>query len=242
MSDQPVFDIRDLAVSYDGRTVLRDVSFQVEKNRVTAIIGPSGCGKSTFIRCLNRMNDLVPGAKVGGTILYQGANIYGGDVDVTLAESHVAPHPKSPEGRDPAAPRRSSGGDALVAAGILEPERPLAFVHPLVRAGVYEELGVAERSLAHRRAAELMELSGAALARTLGVSEASVSRLVSGARTIDPKSKEGELALLLVRVYRSLDALVGSDPAQRKTIEQPIAALMREATEKIAAELEKPLA
>jgi DNA-directed RNA polymerase specialized sigma24 family protein len=66
------------------------------------------------------------------------------------------------------------------------------------------------------RAAELMELSGAALARTLGVSEASVSRLVSGARTIDPKSKEGELALLLVRVYRSLDALVGSDPAQRK--------------------------
>jgi hypothetical protein len=66
------------------------------------------------------------------------------------------------------------------------------------------------------RAAELLELSGSALARTLGVSEASVSRLVSGARAIDPKSKEGELALLLVRVYRSLDALVGSDPAQRK--------------------------
>ena len=66
------------------------------------------------------------------------------------------------------------------------------------------------------RATELLELSGAALARTLGVSEASVSRLVSGARTIDPKSKEGELALLLVRVYRSLDALVGADPAQRK--------------------------
>jgi len=66
------------------------------------------------------------------------------------------------------------------------------------------------------RAAELLELSGGALARTLGVSEASVSRLVSGARTIDPRSKEGELALLLVRVYRSLDALVGSDAAQRK--------------------------
>jgi hypothetical protein len=66
------------------------------------------------------------------------------------------------------------------------------------------------------RAAELLELSGAGLARTLGVSEASVSRLSSGARTIDPKSKEGELALLLVRVYRSLDALVGTDAAQRK--------------------------
>jgi hypothetical protein len=66
------------------------------------------------------------------------------------------------------------------------------------------------------RAAELLELSSASLARVLGVSEASVSRLVSGARSIDPQSKEGELALLLVRVYRSLDALVGADPGQRK--------------------------
>jgi hypothetical protein len=66
------------------------------------------------------------------------------------------------------------------------------------------------------RAAELLELSSASLARVLGVSEASVSRLVSGTRTIDPHSKEGELALLLVRVYRSLDALVGTDARQRK--------------------------
>lgn len=66
------------------------------------------------------------------------------------------------------------------------------------------------------RAAELMELSSANLARILGVSEASVSRLFSGARTVDPESKEGELALLLVRVYRSLDALVGTDAGQRK--------------------------
>jgi len=66
------------------------------------------------------------------------------------------------------------------------------------------------------RAADLLELSSAALARILGVSEASVSRLVSGARSVAPESKEGELALLLVRVYRSLDALVGTDAAQRK--------------------------
>jgi len=66
------------------------------------------------------------------------------------------------------------------------------------------------------RAAELLELSSASLARVLGVSEASVSRLASGARIIDPRSKEGELALLLVRVYRSLDALVGADPDQRR--------------------------
>ena len=66
------------------------------------------------------------------------------------------------------------------------------------------------------RAAGLLGLSNAALARVLGVSEASVSRLFSGSRAIDPASKEGELALLLVRVYRSLDSLVGADAAQRK--------------------------
>ena len=76
------------------------------------------------------------------------------------------------------------------------------------------------------RAAELLGVSSRALARILGVSEASVSRLVSGSRTIDPVSKEGELALLLVRVYRSLDALVGTDPAQRKAwLESPNRAL-----------------
>ena len=76
------------------------------------------------------------------------------------------------------------------------------------------------------RATALLGLSSRALARILGVSEASVSRLVSGSRTIDPVSKEGELALLLVRVYRSLDALVGTDPAQRKAwLESPNRAL-----------------
>lgn len=66
------------------------------------------------------------------------------------------------------------------------------------------------------RAAGYLGLTSAALARVLGVSEASVSRLASGARRMDPASKEGELALLVVRVYRSLDALVGNDAAQRK--------------------------
>jgi len=102
MSDQPVFDIRDLAVSYDGRTVLRDVSFQVEPNEVTAIIGPSGCGKSTFIRCLNRMNDVVAGAKVSGTILYNGLDLYGRGVDAVEVRKRIGmvfqranPFPKS---------------------------------------------------------------------------------------------------------------------------------------------------
>ena len=102
MSEQPVFDIRDLTVSYHGRAALRGVSFEVEKNEVTAIIGPSGCGKSTFIRCLNRMNDVVPGAKVEGTILYNGQDLYGRGVDPVEVRKRIGmvfqranPFPKS---------------------------------------------------------------------------------------------------------------------------------------------------
>lgn len=76
------------------------------------------------------------------------------------------------------------------------------------------------------RAAALLGLNAAALARVLGVSEASVSRLAAGTRRIAPDGKEGELALLLVRVYRSLDALVGSDDAARRAwMTSPNAAL-----------------
>jgi phosphate transport system ATP-binding protein len=101
MSD-PVFDIRNLTVTYDGAPAIRDVSFQVHKNQVTAIIGPSGCGKSTFIRCLNRMNDVVPGAKVEGQVLYNGQDLYGPGVDPVEVRKRIGmvfqranPFPKS---------------------------------------------------------------------------------------------------------------------------------------------------
>jgi phosphate transport system ATP-binding protein len=64
-----VFGINDLSVSYGSNLALSGVSLDIYKNLITAMIGPSGCGKSTFIRCLNRMNDLVPGVKVDGKIL-----------------------------------------------------------------------------------------------------------------------------------------------------------------------------
>jgi phosphate transport system ATP-binding protein len=101
MSDA-VFDIRELTVSYDGTPAIRDVSFEVQGNQVTAIIGPSGCGKSTFIRCLNRMNDVVPGAKVEGTVLYKGQDLYGPGVDPVEVRKRIGmvfqranPFPKS---------------------------------------------------------------------------------------------------------------------------------------------------
>jgi len=78
---ETVFTVRDLAVSYKGNLALDGVSLDIQKNFVTAFIGPSGCGKSTFIRCFNRMNDLIPGATVDGSVLYHGKDLYGSDVD-----------------------------------------------------------------------------------------------------------------------------------------------------------------
>jgi phosphate transport system ATP-binding protein len=78
---EKVFSVSDLAVSYNGKYALSEVGLDVHRNTVTAFIGPSGCGKSTFIRCFNRMNDLIPGARVEGTVLYHGEDLYGRDVD-----------------------------------------------------------------------------------------------------------------------------------------------------------------
>jgi len=76
-----VFDIDGLSVSYGSALAVRDVTLDVYANSITAIIGPSGCGKSTFLRCLNRMNDLVPSVNVDGKLLYYGIDLYGDGVD-----------------------------------------------------------------------------------------------------------------------------------------------------------------
>ena len=87
---------------YSGSLALDDVTMQVRKNFVTAFIGPSGCGKSTFIRCFNRMNDLVPGAVVAGNVLYHGQDLYGPGVDPVEVRRRIGmvfqkpnPFPKS---------------------------------------------------------------------------------------------------------------------------------------------------
>jgi phosphate transport system ATP-binding protein len=74
------FTVENLSVSYGERRAVREVNLQVRANAVTALIGPSGCGKSTILRCFNRMNDLVPGARVTGTIALEGEDLYAADV------------------------------------------------------------------------------------------------------------------------------------------------------------------
>jgi phosphate transport system ATP-binding protein len=97
-----VFDVEDLTVSYGSNKALQDVSLEIYKNFVTAFIGPSGCGKSTFIRCFDRMNDLILNAVVEGRILYHGVDLYGPDVDPVEVRKRIGmvfqkpnPFPKS---------------------------------------------------------------------------------------------------------------------------------------------------
>jgi phosphate transport system ATP-binding protein len=101
-STEAVFDVRDLRVSYNDKPALRDVTLQVYRQNVTAFIGPSGCGKSTFIRCFNRMNDLIPGALVEGTVRYHDRDLYAADVDAVEVRKRIGmvfqkpnPFPKS---------------------------------------------------------------------------------------------------------------------------------------------------
>jgi phosphate transport system ATP-binding protein len=97
-----VFQTRDLAVYYGNFRAVREVSLDVRKNEITAFIGPSGCGKTTVIRCLNRMNDLIDGARVEGTVNYHGIDLYGSQVDAVEVRRRIGmvfqkpnPFPKS---------------------------------------------------------------------------------------------------------------------------------------------------
>src|SRR5262252_2773301 len=98
----PKIDVQALNVSYGGRRVLHAVTAEIRPNQVTALIGPSGCGKSTFLRTLNRMNDIVPGARIEGTVTIDGHDIYAPSVDVVDLRRRVGmvfqksnPFPKS---------------------------------------------------------------------------------------------------------------------------------------------------
>jgi len=102
LAREAVFELSNVTVSYDGIPAVADVSFDVYRNHITALIGPSGCGKSTLIRCLNRMNDLIPTASVDGQVLYHGQDLYGKQVDPVEVRKRIGmvfqkpnPFPKS---------------------------------------------------------------------------------------------------------------------------------------------------
>jgi phosphate transport system ATP-binding protein len=98
----PVLSVRDLNVHYGSSLAVRDVSLDMARFEITALIGPSGCGKSTVLRCLNRMNDLIPSARVSGSVRYHDQDIYAADVDAIEVRRRIGmvfqkpnPFPKS---------------------------------------------------------------------------------------------------------------------------------------------------
>ena len=101
---ETVFDVDGLAVYYGDFRAVRDVTLPIRGNEITALIGPSGCGKTTVLRCLNRMNDLVPDARIEGGVRYHGVDLYGDDVDPVEVRRRIGmvfqkpnPFPKSIE-------------------------------------------------------------------------------------------------------------------------------------------------
>jgi phosphate transport system ATP-binding protein len=97
-----VFDVEDLSVYYGDFRAIRNITLPIYRNQITALIGPSGCGKTTFIRCLNRMNDLIEGARVEGKLLYHGVDLYDDSVDPVEVRRRIGmvfqkpnPFPKS---------------------------------------------------------------------------------------------------------------------------------------------------
>lgn len=97
-----VLEAKQLAVYYGDQQALQPVDMEIPRNQVTAVIGPSGCGKSTFLRCINRMNDLIEGARVEGELLFRGKNVYDDDVDPIMLRRKIGmvfqspnPFPKS---------------------------------------------------------------------------------------------------------------------------------------------------
>jgi len=84
-----VFDVHDLAVYYGSFRAVREVTMKIFKHEITAFIGPSGCGKTTVLRCFNRMNDVIPGARAEGTLTYHGVDLYGADVSATEVRRRV---------------------------------------------------------------------------------------------------------------------------------------------------------
>jgi phosphate transport system ATP-binding protein len=89
MTTASVFSVHQMDFYYGAKKALSQINMEILPDKVTALIGPSGCGKSTFLRCLNRMNDTIPGTRVDGQILLDGQNIYAAEMDVVNLRQRV---------------------------------------------------------------------------------------------------------------------------------------------------------
>jgi phosphate transport system ATP-binding protein len=87
--EKPVFEVKDVSLWYGDKQAIKDVTIDLPAKAVTAIIGPSGCGKSTFLRCLNRMHELIPRTRMTGQVLFRGQDLYGAGIDPAVIRRRV---------------------------------------------------------------------------------------------------------------------------------------------------------
>jgi phosphate transport system ATP-binding protein len=178
----PVFETKDVSCYYGSFRAVTDVSLSIHENEITAFIGPSGCGKTTVLRTLNRMNDLVPGARVEGDIRYRGASLYGKDVSPIAVRRRIGmvfqkpnPFPKSIYDNVAYGPRINGEHDKHKLDEIVE--------HSLRQAALWDEVK-------HRLKASGLSLSGGqaqrlCIARTIAV-EPDVVLMDEPASALDP--------------------------------------------------------
>ena len=133
------FEVKDLNLYYGEKQALKQLNLTIGKNRVTALIGPSGCGKSTFLRCLNRMNDLIENCRISGEIRLLGENIYDSKTNVVQLRTEVGmvfqkpnPFPMSIYDNIAYGPRCQGIRDKKVLDGVVE--------HSLKSAALWEEV------------------------------------------------------------------------------------------------------
>ena len=132
-SKKVTISVQNITVSYDGKIAVDNISMNINQNEVTALIGPSGCGKSTFIRCLNRMNDVIENCTTEGKVILNGINIYNPEADIVKLRTNIGmvfqkpnPFPKSIYDNIIYAPRlhglvnKKSDSDELVEKSLIE--------------------------------------------------------------------------------------------------------------------------
>ena len=138
-SRETILQAREFSVFYRDNEAVKKVTMDIPSRTVTAIIGPSGCGKSTFLRAINRMNDLIPGCRTGGRLMYDGQHVYAPEVDVVALRQRVGmvfqkpnPFPKSIFDNVAYGPRLHGHRNKRELAGIVE--------RSLVRAALWDEV------------------------------------------------------------------------------------------------------
>jgi phosphate transport system ATP-binding protein len=217
----PLLEVRSLGVSAGTRPLLRDVSFTVAPGQVFGLIGPSGAGKSTLLRCLNRLNDLIPGLKVNGDVTLHGTSIYAPGMDVNALRAKVGMLFQQPV-VFPASIAENVLFGAKRLRSLSQSERAELIESALTEAALWGE--VKDRLKAPALALSVGQQQRLCLARTLAV-QSEVILMDEPTSALDPKSTQAIEELILRLKPRHTIVIVTHNVAQARRITDWIACI-----------------